>query len=294
MSGRDILSLWRLPHPFIFKPTSYLLPAGVTVVLIFLLAPFNILANSTGNRFLFSIASGGIVALSIISVVNAFRRGMPKWSRHESWTVGKEIVLFITVLFVIVFFHFLLLLFIEKGPSVSELFSKVVLRTLGISILPVFALILFEQYNHRTQQLKRALQLTQAIRQRYAKDSTPKSSQSSDVIWLHNENGKPVCQVASSEVQYVKSDGNYIEVFTIDLQHNQRKYLVRNKLNHAESLFDKDEFIRVHRSYLANLNQVEKVRGNARNLELVFRTTEDIIPVSRSKATILMASIEAQ
>ena len=56
-----------------------------------------------------------------------------------------------------------------------------------------------------------------------------------------------------SEITMLKSDGHYVEVFT-----KNNKYLVRTKLNEFCNVLPESMFVRVHRSYVVNINSIEK------------------------------------
>lgn len=57
-----------------------------------------------------------------------------------------------------------------------------------------------------------------------------------------------------SEIQYIKSDNVYVEIFTKDRRHIQRKFLGEI----AKEL--PSQFVRVHRSYLVNMDHVAQVK----------------------------------
>ena len=64
-----------------------------------------------------------------------------------------------------------------------------------------------------------------------------------------------------------------------------RSQLVRCSLTKAEELLKEDKFIfKCHRSYLANVNHIEKVEGNSQGYKLFFENVEFSIPVSKNFA----------
>jgi len=87
----------------------------------------------------------------------------------------------------------------------------------------------------------------------------------------------PVDSIISCE-----SDSNY----TILLLKNNRKIIVSRTLKEIEELLEEHSFVRVHRCYLANLNEVEKyVKGEGGYLVMSDGTT---INVARNKKEVLM------
>ena len=87
----------------------------------------------------------------------------------------------------------------------------------------------------------------------------------------------PVDSIISCE-----SDSNY----TILLLKNNKKLVVSRTLKEIEELLEEHSFIRVHRCYLANLNEVEKyVKGEGGYLVMTDGTTID---VARNKKEVLL------
>lgn len=84
----------------------------------------------------------------------------------------------------------------------------------------------------------------------------------------------------------MKSEGNYVEVFYRQNQEKQKE-LIRNRLKAIEEQLPPTDFFRCHKRFIINLQHIQKVEGNARNLELVSDNFEEKIPVSRSKSEML-------
>ena len=90
----------------------------------------------------------------------------------------------------------------------------------------------------------------------------------------------PVDSIISCE-----SDSNY----TILLLKNKKKITVSRTLKEIEELLEEHSFVRVHRCYLANLNEVEKyVKGEGGYLVMSDGTTID---VARNKKEVLLKKL---
>jgi two-component system LytT family response regulator len=90
----------------------------------------------------------------------------------------------------------------------------------------------------------------------------------------------PVDSIISCE-----SDSNY----TIILLKNNKKLIVSRTLKEIEELLEEHSFVRVHRCYLANLNEVEKyVKGEGGYLVMSDGTTID---VARNKKEVLLKKL---
>jgi two-component system LytT family response regulator len=98
-------------------------------------------------------------------------------------------------------------------------------------------------------------------------------------------NGKTVF-IKLDDVYYCKSDGNYTTIFL----KNDEKYLLSKKIKDIDALFNSKQIIRVHQSYLVNINYIkEYVKNDGYYLVLENRVT---IPVSKANRTYLQKMIQ--
>ena len=84
-----------------------------------------------------------------------------------------------------------------------------------------------------------------------ADDKNPEPFKVSNTIFIRDKH--IFKKLVISEITMLKSDGHYIEVFT-----NNNKYLIRTKLNEFSDMLPEAMFVRVHRSYVVNINNIEK------------------------------------
>jgi DNA-binding LytR/AlgR family response regulator len=77
-------------------------------------------------------------------------------------------------------------------------------------------------------------------------------------------------------ILYIQAHGDFVRVVTAD-----GRYLLRATLAELERRFEPFGFVRVHRQYLANLNNAREVRPQlGGSAELVF-ADEHAIPIAR-------------
>ena len=280
------------PHPFIFNAFSVLIPGLVTFLIIAITAPFGFSELDNSQRLLFALLFGGIGSITVLIAIPLLRWLFPRFMNEEQWTTGREISLILIVIACICLVNVGVIQLLElTSLPFPELLQKVVLYTVLLSILPVGIMVLAEQYSHQHKKLNQALQLTESLR-RKSNSPDPKSSPS-DIIALEGENGKTELQLRPEELLFLKSDGNYVEVFFLDDSDNTQKRLLRNRLKALHQQLPADRFFQCHKSYVVNLHQILKVEGNARSLELTLRGYDHSIPVSRSKSMKLQALISA-
>lgn len=263
------------PHPFIFNKASILLPGVMTFLLIAITGPFEFQKLTLELRLFFAFLIGVVCSLSVAVTVPLFRKVIPSYMNEENWTVGKEIVLFVVVLSVIGLNIFLILvLFDLTHSSPGSVFQSVVVNTLSIGIFPIIILVLYEQYNHQKKQLQKASEMNGLL--------SLKAEKSSALIQLTGENGKMELQLAPDELIFLKSDGNYVEVY-FGLNQPEKK-LIRNRLKLLMQQLPEQLFFQCHKSYVVNKQFIISIQGNARNFELQLRNIPDLIPVSRTRS----------
>ena len=282
-----IQRILKSPHPFIFNRYSILLPSFVTFLVLVIFKPFEFDTFSINQLIIWSAIFAVLVGITILFCVSVVKRHSRK-TIEENWTVKNEMFLVFLVLAVITVVMYALFLNLNPQANRVELFRLVVLRTLAISFFPVLILVLFEQYHHQKIKRQQAERLNHELQKRETSSPSKKSAPTlPDKIVLVAENEKIALQVTQSDLCFVKSEGNYAEVF---YHQNQKvhKELIRNSLKAIEEQVSSGDFFRCHNRFLINLRHIQKVEGNARNLELVLERIEEKIPVSRSKSEMLL------
>lgn len=71
------------------------------------------------------------------------------------------------------------------------------------------------------------------------------------------KSGYELIKIAIKEINYIQSDADYTEIHT-----PETKYLSQEPLRYWESLFQKKNFIRIHKSYIVNYSKILKIAGN--------------------------------
>ncbi|MEQ8907724.1 MAG: LytTR family DNA-binding domain-containing protein [Vicingaceae bacterium] len=266
------------PHPFVFNRNSVIVPTVITFVTLLLLRPFNFNQFTTAKLLLWSAIFSFLVGVSVFICMKV----VIKLNRNESlenWTVGKEIVLILSVLTFICLLIFGLFVLMGLDVSAAHLFQQIIVKTLAISFLPLVILILFEQYSYQRLKRKEAEQLSEKL-----KTIAPKSNQGeTSTIYLKAENETISLKLSQAEFLLFKSEGNYVEVYYFH-ENSLQKKLIRNSLKAIEEQLPKTSFFRCHNRYLINVQHIQQVEGNARNLLLSMKNWQEKIPVSRSKS----------
>ncbi len=96
------------------------------------------------------------------------------------------------------------------------------------------------------------------------------------------KSGKAFEKVKLSDVAYIKASGSYSHLYT-----NNKKYVLAINLHTVIEKIDRPEFIRTHRSYIVNLNNVDKIEDTGVMVQNI------LIPVSRKIKDELMRKISS-
>jgi hypothetical protein len=202
----------------------------------------------------------------------------PKAFREEQWTVYKEILFLLWILFTVGLGNFIYSVWFI-GFHLT--FTTIIIFqgfTLAVGVIPITALILIKQNYLSRRNRDRAELITTALPGRGADDNMDLQ------IRICSDNEKEYVVMMVQDFLFIKSDGNYI---TVGYLKNGKilTLLLRNTLKYAEDLLASFRFIyKCHRSWLVNLNKVSKVRGNSQGLRLKIEGHEEEIPVARSNS----------
>ena len=89
-------------------------------------------------------------------------------------------------------------------------------------------------------------------------------------------------QLSSSKILFIVADGSYSTIET-----KQRQYKIAQNLQHFISRIDDANFVRIHRSYVVNIEHIDTIEDN----NVMINNTK--LPVSRHYRTTLMTRIRA-
>jgi DNA-binding LytR/AlgR family response regulator len=289
-----MLPIFRKPHPFIFNAHSCLVPSVVSFLVIVVLAPAPFGDVGMYERIIHGTVVSILVGLGILITAPSLQKLLPKVMSEEQWTIGKELLLFVLTLFNITVLIFIVFLLVYPSTEpVATRFLQITSVTLAISILPMLVLVLFEQYKHQQLQLKKATALTEILHKRNEELLANLSQQNNTpaLLLIKSENNAIELQLEAEDLIYLKSDGNYVEVYFQQATIIQKK-VIRNRLKTLEKNLPQQLFFRCHNSFIVNGKHILQVEGNARNLNLHLKNIQHPLPVSRTKAKDLSNFLE--
>jgi hypothetical protein len=271
------------PYPIYERSLKIILVNGFFIS--FFLAffePFGLSSFQNKYRIYIEIGYGVVTIVTLL----VFHLGFPLFFRKKfsasKWTVIKQIVWQIGVLFCIGFANFLYSSFFFHFSNNLDAFFHFQLYTLSVGTIPLVVITVLIQNRLLAENLKIANEYNNSFA---VKINRPFGKEK---VCLLAENSKDKLEVNSSDLIYITSTGNYIHVF-YQKQNELKSILLRNTLKQIEDQLKDNHFrIKCHRAFIVNKNKIIRVKGNSQGLRLVLDGTDEEIPVSRNLSKSLM------
>lgn len=83
------------------------------------------------------------------------------------------------------------------------------------------------------------------------------------------------------DIIYLEADANYTQVYSKD-----KKFVIRSTLKELEAKLDPNRFVRVHKSFLINLTEIDSIQAESVNI------AGKEIPISRNQYSWLLQQIK--
>jgi two-component system LytT family response regulator len=90
------------------------------------------------------------------------------------------------------------------------------------------------------------------------------------------KNGSNIRIIPSQDIMYIEAYDDYVKIFTKDTYHLKKK-----TMSHFEEVLDKADFLRVHRSFILNLQQITKIEASEKGSHIALLKSGVKIPLSR-------------
>lgn len=205
---------------------------------------------------------------------------LPSYFDENRWTVGREIFWILVNIVLIGLANAYFSSYAFQFPFTLYLVGVFELYTLAVAVLPVIVSVFIHFHRLRNQYEGSSAELNALFDQ----PVNPTKDQTNHTITLDINTTESV-DILVSDIYFIQAADNYVEVYFAS-NGSVEKVLIRYTL---KALFDElgqyPNFMQVHRSYIANLHQVNHVSGNAQGLKLHFSSVENTVPVSRKLTT---------
>ena len=223
-------------------------------------------ACSVGSRWgLYNIVIdacvyGTVLSLSGLIYWNILRFAIPRFRQSgHRLVVGLGLAL-VWATFVVGLETFSIYL---CAPDGFLQFSATIPARVFISLLIFIGIRLyFELYNTQKQ----------AAKNEKEKDGKRLSSTEQTVVdRITVRNGQKIKFICLDEIIYIKADGDYIAIHT-----SEGGWLKEQTMKYTEKVLPPDRFVRIHRSYIVNINQISRIERYGERQQVVLHNNEKI------------------
>ncbi len=276
-----ILSFLSRPYPisdsFRGKLKTALFSGFFIFAFLFIFRPFQL--HRFENLLTLKITAGygavtfGMVLLNTLLIPLA----LPGVFNESKWTVGREIVFLLWIIFTIGLGNAAYSLAIFNDFFSLEYLIQFQFITLLVALLPITINVMVWQLVLTRRNLKEAASISEHMHHKKRLDSNPEA-----MITLKSDNQKESLSIPARDLLYITSADNYIEVHYLRNGKEEKKLLRGTLKNTKEELRSYTAFYRCHRAWIVNLDKVEAVSGNSQGYRLILNDTDTIIPVSRN------------
>lgn len=90
------------------------------------------------------------------------------------------------------------------------------------------------------------------------------------------KDGSEIKIIPTAEIDYLEAYDDYVKVM-----HKGKVHLKKKTMNYFENTLSKKDFIRVHRSFIININELTKIESFEKNSYLAIMKSGARIPISR-------------
>jgi len=266
------------PFPFVESKRDRILVSFLFSLFIFvfilIFQPFGIF-NIQNFKILYILGYFGITFSVLLLSFFVAPLLFKTFFNFDNWTIGKNVIFIALQFLVITVLNWIYNITIGDGIAQQHTLHYFLLITISVGIFPTFLLLYFIEKTLSRRNQNIATVLSQDISQRT-------NNQKDLIIKLSSNINDETVSIKLEQLLCVKSEGNYIKVFFKE-ENKAKSKLLRNSIkNIEEQLSIYENVVRCHRSYIVNLDNVEKLSGNARNFILHITNLDFLIPVSRS------------
>jgi hypothetical protein len=266
--------------------TTLIVGSFITLFLL-VFQPFGLNTFHGSDKYWF-IAGYGLVTVVVLSLDNLLLKAyFSTKSGKKTWTVGKQIVMQMLILFTIgagnYFYSVWHIHF--YSPIIGFLIFQ--FFTTAVGLLPISIITILNENIRNKAFLNEANLLDENVSALHHTDLTEPE------VILAGESEKNPLVLAASDFIYAESSGNYLEVHFLK-NGSVKTVLLRTTLTKAEEQLEAhSSIIKCHRAFLVNCEHILHIKGNAQGLRLQLNYSTVEIPVSRNYITILRAKMEA-
>ncbi|MGE0077918.1 MAG: LytTR family transcriptional regulator DNA-binding domain-containing protein [Bacteroidales bacterium] len=269
--------MWRVfnkPYPFnedLKQNAKIIFFASIGVfIFLFLFQPLEIGTLPVKEKYYLMVGIAIVTFLSLSFNLLVVPSLFTKKFSSSSWNVKKEILWDLWILFTTLVGYFI----VNKYLGVTKVGFSFIIKLLLMAVVPISALIVVNHNKMLRSHLKLANELSKKLKEN--------KSILDKIVYFNSDYQKDSLAIKASLLLLIRSANNYIEVFW---KENQiiKNQMIRCSMIYAEEILKEYKFIfKCHRSYIVNINYIDKIEGNSQGYKLFFENINFPIPVSKN------------
>ena len=106
------------------------------------------------------------------------------------------------------------------------------------------------------------------------------SLENPDLVHIRDERGQVKFSVRKDYILYLESADSYVSIYYLP-ESEMKKEMVRTSMKKMEAFLQPHGLVRVHRSFMVNMENVQWMKKEGRIYRIKMKSCETIIPVSR-------------
>jgi len=272
----SIIKYLSQPYPQVENIWKVILPiSGFIGLFMVVFQPFGLYSLQVEYKSLLLSGYGLVTFLILVFDLYLLPVLLPGLFRAEKWTVLSELLNLAWILFTVGLANLVYSSF-TIGFTL-DLNNIIVFQayTLFIGMIPITALTLIKQSYLKQKNEGTAVSINENLAPHLH------THHPEQVVRFMGDNLKDELTVAADDILFIRSDGNYI---TIGYLKNGKyaQTLLRNTMKYAlETLAAHPFHFQCHRSWIVNLEWIERVSGNSQGLKIKLQNFSEEIPVAR-------------
>lgn len=301
-----MFSVFRQPYAVLDPAPAQLRSAALTGLFVglFLLIfqPFGLSEWLTDYKWLKILGFGLITSIFTAIHFTIWPALFPRFFAEQQWTVGRAVWFILFNILFIAVGNFLYLGFLLELPFSWSSLAWMIVVTLIIGLFPAVGTVLFgyirrlREYQDSAATIHPIIRSTPNIsthKNLLQPESAPTAVSPSPLLVLVADNERDTLTLTAADLLYIESSDNYCTVY-YQLNGKLQKPLLRSSLSRIETqLISFPRLVRCHRSFVVNLDRVERVTGNAQGYKLHLLGAELDVPVARRYNETLVASLRS-
>lgn len=239
-------------------------------VFLIVFKPFGTAKSEMANLNLFLAGYGGIIATITFIPYLVIRLVIPGAFLEEKWTVGRQMLYLICIMSLGITASYWYLL--QAGGEANWPDYLYFFRNgFFVGSFPILVITLLD-YVRKLRYYETGAAAANAQLNPSSSSPLPSLAPATAPLespfTLTDDRGRPELTILPDKLWCLHSEGNYVEVWTINELGGHDRSLIRNTLTNLIGQLPATGFLTCHRSWVVNISLVASVTGNAQGYQL--------------------------